>query len=105
MAIPGPLRQKIAQSKENGRVSDRKNDLFNELSWLELMYGQGLRPKGYHPLVDVLPKEEIIHRVKAVADVIERSVDIMPTHAEFIACTCPAVVGEFYTYVLAATNI
>ncbi len=90
MAIPEPLRQKIAQFKENGRVSDRKNDLFNELSWLELMYGQGLRPKGYHPLVDVLPKEEIIHRVKAVADVIERSVDIMPSHAEFIARHCPA---------------
>ncbi len=64
--------------------------MFNDLSWLEVMHGQGIRPNAYHPLVDVLSEEEIERRLVSVKSVINRSVEVMPTHEEFIAEHCPA---------------
>jgi tryptophan 7-halogenase len=67
--------------------------MFNDLSWFEVMYGQGIRPQSYDPLVDRMPKEEIIKRMQGIRSVIEKSVDYMPTHAEFIAANCRAEKG------------
>lgn len=90
MSIPDTLTQKIEQFKKNGRIFRTNNEMFNDLSWLEVMHGQGIRPNAYHPLVDVLPAEEIERRLVSVKAVINRSVEVMPTHEEFIAENCPA---------------
>jgi len=90
MSIPDTLTQKIEQFKRNGRIFRTNNEMFNDLSWLEVMHGQGIRPAAYHPLVDVLSEEEIEKRLASVKAVIERSVDVMPTHEEFIAENCVA---------------
>ncbi len=90
MAIPETLQQKIDQYQKNGRIFRFNEELFNDLSWLEVMHGQGLRPRAYHPLVDTLPKEEIAHRLENIRQVIHRSVEYMPSHADFIARHCPA---------------
>jgi tryptophan 7-halogenase len=90
MSVPAELTQKIEQFKKNGRIFRTANEMFNDLSWLEVMYGQGIRPRSYNPLVDRMPKEEIIKRMQGIRNVIEKSVDFMPTHAEFIAENCRA---------------
>ncbi|HOY23027.1 MAG TPA: tryptophan 7-halogenase [Cellvibrio sp.] len=90
MSIPDSLTQKIEQFKKNGRIFRTNNEMFNDLSWLEVMHGQGIRPNAYHPLVDVLSEEEIERRLVSVKSVIDRSVEVMPTHEEFIAEHCPA---------------
>ncbi len=90
MSIPEALTQKIEQFKKNGRIFRNSNEMFSDLSWLEVMYGQGIRPQGYHPLVDRMPVDEIEKRLESVRRVIEKSVDFMPTHAQFIAENCQA---------------
>jgi tryptophan halogenase len=90
MSIPDTLTQKIEQFKKNGRIFRTNNEMFNDLSWLEVMHGQGIRPNAYHPLVDVLSEDEIERRLMSVKSVINRSVEVMPTHEEFIAEHCPA---------------
>lgn len=90
MSIPDTLTQKIEQFKRNGRIFRTNNEMFNDLSWLEVMHGQGIRPAAYHPLVDVLSDDEVQKRLESVKAVIERSVDVMPTHEEFIAENCAA---------------
>jgi tryptophan 7-halogenase len=90
MSVPDSLTQKMEQFKKNGRIFRESNEMFSDLSWLEVMYGQGLRPEAYHPLVDILPKPEIVSRLASVKEVIKNSVDFMPTHAEFIAEHCMA---------------
>jgi tryptophan halogenase len=54
------------------------------------MHGQGLRSKGYHPLVDQRTPEEIEGFLNNVKDVVQRCVDHMPTHEEYIAAQCAA---------------
>jgi tryptophan halogenase len=90
MSIPDTLTQKIEQFKKNGRIFRTNNEMFNDLSWLEVMHGQGIRPNAYHPLVDVLSEEEIEKRLISVKTVIERSVEVMPTHEQYIAENCAA---------------
>ncbi len=90
MSIPDALTQKIEQFKKNGRIFRNHNEMFSDLSWLEVMHGQGIRPRAYHPLVDVMPKDEIAKRLAGVKSVIDKSVDYMPSHSQFIADNCAA---------------
>lgn len=90
MSVPEGLTQKIEQFKKNGRIFRDNNEMFNDLSWLEVMHGQGIRPTAYHPLVDRMTKSEISKRLESVRRVIDKSVDYMPTHAEFIKQHCKA---------------
>lgn len=88
MEIPESLAQKIAHFRQNGRIYRNSSEMFNDLSWVEVMHGQGLRPQSYHPLVDVLPQAEILARVQGIKRVIDASVEVMPSHREFIAQHC-----------------
>ncbi|AQT60606.1 tryptophan halogenase family protein [Cellvibrio sp. PSBB023] len=91
MSIPEDLTQKIEQFKKNGRIYRNNTEMFNELSWFEVMHGQGIHPHAYHPLVDRMSNDEIAKRLEGIRGVIEKSVDYMPTHAEFIAEHCKAI--------------
>ncbi len=90
MSVPEELTQKIEQFKKNGRIYRNSSEMFNDLSWLEVMPGQGIRPRAYHPIVDVMPKDELLRRMASIKSVIDRSVEFMPSHAEFIAKHCKA---------------
>ncbi|TLM75206.1 tryptophan halogenase family protein [Microbulbifer harenosus] len=88
MEIPDTLAQKIEQFRANGRIVRANSELFNELSWMEVMLGQGVIPRGYHPLVDAMPEEMFVGRMREIKSVIERSVEAMPSHKAFIASHC-----------------
>ena len=88
MDIPPELQQKIAQFKKNGRVARIDSEMFNELSWFEVMYGQGLHPESYHALVDNFPEDLLERRLESIRNVMINSVDYMPTHQEFINQHC-----------------
>jgi|SRR5690554_500913 len=90
MSVPEELTQKIEQFKKNGRIYRNSGEMFNDLSWLEVMLGQGIRPRSYHPIVDMMPKDELLRRMENIKSVIGRSVEVMPSHAEFIAEHCKA---------------
>ena len=66
------------------------DELFAETSWMQVMIGQHVMPRAYHPLVDTLSMDEIREMVAGTRRVLERSVEVMPTHNEFIARFCKA---------------
>ena len=90
MSIPESLKQKIALFESSGRIFRDNEELFNETSWLEVMHGQGIKARGYHPLVDVLSESDISERLATIKKVIRASVDYMPSQAEFIQKFCAA---------------
>lgn len=90
MSVPDSLAEKMELFQNNGRIFRNANEMFNELSWVEVLIGQGVYPRAYHPLVDRMPEEEITKRLKEIKSVVEKSVDYMPTHAQFIAENCRA---------------
>ena len=94
MSVPAELTKKIEQFKRNGRVARMDNEMFNDLSWFEVMYGQGIRPESYHALVDNFPEEELEKRLHGIVKVMINSVNYMPSHQEFIDQHCKASGAE-----------
>jgi tryptophan halogenase len=91
MDIPETLQHRMDLYRSNGRVYREGAELFADVSWVQVMHGQGLRPRSYHPLVDLRPKAEVAAFVGEIETVIRKCVDVMPTHAEYIAKHCAAV--------------
>ena len=90
MSVPEPLKKRMALYKSHGRIFREHTELFTEVSWLQVLHGQGLVPDGYNPLVDIYPEDEIQAFLDGIRGVIGKCVDVMPTHAQFIAKHCAA---------------
>ena len=92
MAVPAALQHKIDLFRSRGRIFRENNELFAEVAWLQVMIGQGIVPKGYHALADLLPEEEVAGYLKHVEEVIARCVEVMPDHGAYVARHCQAPV-------------
>jgi tryptophan 7-halogenase len=90
MSVPDTLRHKIDLFGANGRFFRQNDELFNETSWAQVMLGQGIRPQGYHPLVDNTDDAPIYQMLANVKAVMHAVVDRMPTHEQAIARHCQA---------------
>ena len=90
MAVPDSLREKLEVFASAGRVFAHGTDLFKEVSWIQVLIGQGLIPERYDPAVDITSPSEILAHLDGVEQVIAKCVKAMPYHGEFIARTCRA---------------
>lgn len=90
MEVPAEVQHRIDLYRSHGRIFRLGEELFADASWLQVMHGQGLRAQSYHPLVDQRSEEDIDYFLAQVQKTIQKCVDVMPTHAEFIAATCAA---------------
>ena len=88
MSIPGSLQRKIDLWSSNGRVFRDSGELFSEISWVEVFIGQRITPRGYHPLVDTLTEARTAEFLGNVRNTIQRCVDAMPPHAQYVAEQC-----------------
>ena len=92
MSIPAELQANIDLFRDSGRFFRNGNEMFAEISWIQVMVGQGILPQAYHPIVDKLPGEELEKFLASVGNTISSCVDAMPTHQRFIDRYCKAVV-------------
>ncbi|MBH9575308.1 tryptophan 7-halogenase [Inhella sp. 1Y17] len=90
MDVPESLSQRMELFRSSGRLYQEGDELFRPISWLQVLHGQRVEAQSYHPLTDLLPEPEIQEYLDGVADVIQHCVDVMPTHASFIAEHCAA---------------
>ncbi len=88
MEIPETLQQKIELFESSGRFFRENTELFSDVSWVQVMHGQGIRANSYNPLVDLLSESELTEYLGNVQGVVDKCVAVMPTHAEFIAENC-----------------
>lgn len=93
MPIPEELEHKIAVFAGSGRVTRYHDELFSEFGWLQVLLGQEIRPRSYHPIADQLSDAELAEYMGMIRAVIRREVAAMPTHAQFVASTCAAGSG------------
>jgi tryptophan halogenase len=90
MDIPSELRTKMELFRSNGRVFRDGHELFAEPSWVQVMHGQRMQPRGYHALVDAQEDAAVQKHVETVRGVIAACVQAMPTHEQFIERHCAA---------------
>ena len=84
MPVPDTLSRKLNLYKSHGRIVRENNELFTVNGWLQVMHGQGVKARGYHPLVDLLEESDVAAFLAQTGGVIEKCVDVMPTHAHYV---------------------
>jgi tryptophan halogenase len=90
MDVPETLQRKMDLFRSNGRIFRDGLELFAEASWLQVMVGQRVVPRGYHPFADLRPEAEVAAYVDNVRQVIAKCVKAMPVQSEYIASNCQA---------------
>jgi tryptophan halogenase len=90
MSIPAQLEENIRLFRDSGRFFRDAEEMFAITSWVQVMLGQRIVPRSYHPAVDEMSDEELVTFVGGVRKVIANCVQAMPLHSEFIARYCPA---------------
>jgi tryptophan 7-halogenase len=89
-SIPETLAHRIELFRSRGKVARHDGQLFSDQSWVAVMLGQGITPKRWDPLADVVPLTELRKHTDALRNTLHQSIARMPTHAEFIERNCKA---------------
>lgn len=91
MPIPDSLEQKIELFRETGRVFRKNDELFAENSWIQVMLGQGITPRSYHPVASKLRQDELDRFLGGLRDGVSQTVAGLPSHADYVARYCGAL--------------
>ena len=90
MELPKTLQNKIDVWRSNGRIFRENDELFSEESWIQVFIGQGIIPESYDPLVAIKSDPQIEKFLGNIAATIQRCVDVMPGHDEYVRKYSPA---------------
>jgi tryptophan halogenase len=90
MSIPDSLAEKIELFRTRGEVKPKTSDLFSEVSWLAVLYGQGIVPEGYHPIADSMSEDDLELTLARIRSAIKQRLNQLPSHKDFIASCCAA---------------
>lgn len=85
MDVPDSLTAKMDLFAQNGTIYHDPEDLFRESSWVQVMLGQNLMPRGHHPMADRLDNKQLQEFLSSVKTIIDRSVAKLPAHQDYVA--------------------
>ena len=88
MDIPDSLQHRLDLFRDTGRVFETELDIFRENSWTQVMLGQGLEPKSYHAIVDMMDEKELRQFMQFQRQRVDTILSQLPTHQEFIDRYC-----------------
>ena len=88
MEIPDSLKHKIELFRESGTIIREQEDLFAEPSWLQVMMGQGIMPKDYHPAAKSIPENKLGRMMEGLLKIKSEPVSQMPEHNHFLKMFC-----------------
>ena len=84
MDIPDRLRNKIEVFSSVGNMFNDQHDIFRDASWLQVMLGQGIQPKDYHPAANVPTSEQLRETLNRVFEAKRQPLSKMLPHDEFL---------------------
>jgi len=90
MSIPDSLRQRVELFRETAGIFCAPDDLFQLTSWLQVMWGQGVRPRATHPFVEAVAPPDRAGYLHDLRRLLGQAVQQVPDHAAFIAKYCAA---------------
>lgn len=85
MDVPDSLKSKMALFAENGHLFKDADDIFRESSWVQVMVGQGLMPKGHHVMANRISDAQLGDFLKSVSIIIDKAVTPLPSHEDFVS--------------------
>jgi tryptophan 7-halogenase len=91
MSVPDSLAAAMEMFQKYGRVPIHPGEEgFGARPWMSVLYSQGITPESYPPLVLQLDDNTVRSELAKVRSGVQRMVENMPGHEEFIARHCRA---------------
>jgi tryptophan halogenase len=90
MPIPDSLRHRIEMFRETAYAWQGDSELFRVDSWTQVMLGQHIRPRTYHPGARVQGDQELLKFLADYRAAIAQTVQRMPPHQDFVNQYCKA---------------
>jgi len=84
MRVPDSLAATLELFRTRGEVLSTSQDLFKEMNWFAILYGQGLVPEGHHPLADAMPAAELERNLAQIERLIAQRVATLPAHRAYL---------------------
>jgi tryptophan halogenase len=88
--LPDTLREKLDVWREQAHVTREHEELFTEVAWIQVLIGQGVIPRGYHPIADAETRGDNDEYLDLMRQLIAREAAQMPRHDAFVAQHCAA---------------
>ena len=82
------LEEKIELFRSYGRILREDTELFPVQSWLFVMIGQNIIPRGYDAIADTLDAAKVKANLDDMRNVVRQCAEAMPKHQEFIDANC-----------------
>lgn len=83
--IPDTLATKLATFERTGRIIRENEELFTEQGWSQVMIGQGVETRDWHPLADEMSAKELGASLTTMRNELSASAAHIPIHDEFLS--------------------
>ncbi|WP_041523020.1 tryptophan halogenase family protein [Gilvimarinus agarilyticus] len=94
MEVPESLAHRLELFKSDAQAYQTDSELFRVDSWTQVMLGQGLMPDDYHPVARAMGDEYLKKFMLEYRQSLQKMVQSMPLHHEFIAQYCSSSPGR-----------
>jgi len=88
MEIPEELAHRIELFENTGKSYQVEGELFRQDSWMQVMLGQGLYPKSFHPIVSTMKATELQQFLDDLKNNVNHLVNGLPKHHDFVKEYC-----------------
>jgi tryptophan halogenase len=90
MSIPDSLAHRIELFRQTAYAFQGDSELFRVDSWTQVMLGQGIQPRTYHPAALIPGAQELTKYLADFRASIAQTVARMPVHQDFVNQYCKA---------------
>ncbi|MEJ6475441.1 tryptophan halogenase family protein [Pseudoalteromonas piscicida] len=84
MEVPSRLEEKLELFKQTGQLIRDGEDLFTEAAWQQVLIGQGIQAKKYHPLANQLTETQRQDLFSSLKQIYQNMARELPTHRAFL---------------------
>jgi tryptophan halogenase len=85
---PDSLSERIALFAESAHAYQGPEELFRVTSWVQVLYGQGVRPRDYHQVGRLMTDSQLGKALSDLKSNIDRAVARLPSQQAFIDSYC-----------------
>ena len=84
MTVPESLMQRLDLFRDGGVIPQRTDQLFGIQSWLQVMLGQGLQPRGHYPLAGNTKSDVLEPYLTDLRNHTRSKAASLPSHAAYL---------------------
>jgi len=88
MEVPDSLTRRIELFREGAHAFQADGELFRVDSWNQVLLGQGVQPKQYHPTPRTMKDEELGQVLNGLRTSVSQAVAKLPSHQQFLDQYC-----------------